>query len=170
MFSEGRAHSPRFVCPSVRPKSFLQNPWIKLLEWTPMYFSQFFQFDALSWKMKLIAKFQFLLIYHSVFVEISWNFMVILNCFLKVSPCALVFSSKRFLFVFFFFFFQFDALSWKEGASGKIPIFTYLVLLKFHETSYIVILLIKIFTMFTCLYIDAKLCYRKRVLNVFYST
>ena len=84
-----------------------------------------------------------------------------------VCPCFLL--SMCFFFFFFFFFFQFDALSQKKGVWCKFLILTsisfsfcqnlmelysYIVYLKFYHVQ--------------LFFIYAKLCYWKRVLNVFY--
>ena len=59
----------------------------------------------------LLVKFQFLLISHSVFINISW-----LYCFIK--------KIHYVPFSYYLCVFQFDALSRKKGVSCKIPIFT----------------------------------------------
>ena len=114
-----------------------------------------FQLDALSWK-KGLAKFQFLLVFHSVFVKILRNFMATLfTRSFVICPC-----------IFIYVFLQFDALSCIKGVSCKIPIFTdTCISFSFCQNfmklySYI----IKSFTKFTCLFIYAKLLQEKGAL------
>ena len=87
--------------------------------------------------------------------------MVTVYCVLKVLSCAII------LLFMCFYNLMLCHRKWGFVVKLKFSLISHSVSVKISR-KFILILFIKSFIMFTCLFIHAKLCHRKRVLNVFY--
>ena len=101
----------------------------------------------------------------AMFTQIYFSFG---QNFIKLHGYIVYLKFHHVFLLFYVRLIQFDALSWKKGVSCEIPILlgSNSVFVKI-PWIFIVILFMKGFTNFTCRFIYAKRCYRKRCLMSF---